>query len=228
MVIETANAGEDAAVRAFLLGTGFAMLCLQRGLFPLHASSVRIGDSCIALAGSSGMGKSTLAATLVKRGASLTADDVSVVDLSAPASPSILPAYPQMKLWRNSLDNLDIAAEGLLRVRRSFEKYAVPAATFFDSRPVRLAAIYGLADAGGMQQAEIGRLDGLDALGELTMNFYRRRLAAAMNLQNDSMRAALKILAAVPLYRLPLTRSFDALGAIAEELLSRHRSGLPS
>src|SRR5262249_4782247 len=75
IVVQPAESVDEAAIRAFLLGTAFGMLCHQRGLFPLHASSVRIGQECIALAGMSGVGKSTLAAAMVKSGATLVADD---------------------------------------------------------------------------------------------------------------------------------------------------------
>ena len=223
VVIEPAGTGDDAAVRAFLLGTVFAMLCHQRGLYPLHASSVRIGNVCIAMAGPSGIGKSTMAAALVQCGAVLAADDVTVIDLSAPGSPMVFPAYPQMKLWRDSLDGLNISAEGLQRVRRTFEKFTVPAAISFETSAVPLAAIYVLLDAAGMQQAAIRRLDGLDAVSDLTRNFYQTRLVAAMGRQGDAMQAAFKILEAVPLYRLPLAHTFDGLRAAAQELLTRHR-----
>jgi len=44
---------EDPGWRLFLLGSALVYLCLQRGLFPLHAACLRIGSRTFAIAGHS-------------------------------------------------------------------------------------------------------------------------------------------------------------------------------
>ncbi len=71
--------GEQQAVLAFLLSA----LPLSLPLFdlePLHGSAVSLGDCVVLLLGSSGAGKSSLAAALVERGFAFLADDACAID----------------------------------------------------------------------------------------------------------------------------------------------------
>lgn len=97
-----------ADVQLFLLATPFGALFHQRGLFPLHASTVMIAGRTIALAGHSGAGKSTLAASLLAAGGQLLADDLTVIDIAAQGRPRVLPSFPQQKLWQDSLEALGL------------------------------------------------------------------------------------------------------------------------
>src|ERR1700678_799599 len=72
-------------VRAYLLGTIFAVLCQQRGLLPLHASAVSSNpvngrQGAVAFLARSGQGKSSLAAHLAQRGFRVLADDVCLIN----------------------------------------------------------------------------------------------------------------------------------------------------
>ena len=72
--------GDDADFAAVLLqGAVFAALTTLRGAYCLHATTVAIDGFRVAIAGPSGVGKSTVAATLIAEGAKLVADDVSCV-----------------------------------------------------------------------------------------------------------------------------------------------------
>ena len=72
--------GDDADFAAVLLqGAVFAALTTLRGAYCLHATTVAINGFRVAIAGPSGVGKSTVAATLISEGAKLVADDVTCV-----------------------------------------------------------------------------------------------------------------------------------------------------
>lgn len=64
-------------------GAALTLVLLCRGVVALHASAVDFEDSCVAIVGSSGQGKSTVAALLCAAGAGLRTDDVLRVDASA-------------------------------------------------------------------------------------------------------------------------------------------------
>lgn len=68
IVIEPGPAAEAGDVRVFLLGSAFGALLHQRGLPPFHAGAVAMEGKAVLLAGRSGVGKSTLAAELCRRG----------------------------------------------------------------------------------------------------------------------------------------------------------------
>src|SRR5207237_7475894 len=78
VIVEPRGPLDTPEFRATLLGPVLGTLCHQHGRFPLHAACIRIGDRAIALSGHTGVGKSTLAAALVRRGHPLVADDVCV------------------------------------------------------------------------------------------------------------------------------------------------------
>lgn len=139
VTIAPAPSADAAEIRAFLYGTVFAVVCLRRGLLPLHASCVRIGDAAVAFAGHSGAGKSTLAAMLMKQGYSLLADDVTVIDMTG--TPLVLPAFPRVKLWQDSMARLGFSSNGLEQARPGLEKYHVPADPHFCTTPLPLAGL---------------------------------------------------------------------------------------
>ena len=92
VTVAPAGGCTDRDLALFLLGSIFGLLCHQRGLYPLHASTMAIGGRAFAFAGDSGAGKSTTAAALLQLGHTLLSDDISVIDLNAGGHPRIAPA----------------------------------------------------------------------------------------------------------------------------------------
>lgn len=75
--------GADPAVLSVLVsGTLLAFVLGLRGAPVLHASAVQLASGALAVAGASGMGKSTLAALLCAGGGRLITDDLLRLDLS--------------------------------------------------------------------------------------------------------------------------------------------------
>ena len=89
-----------------LSGTVQGVIYHQRGLFPLHASTVVSGGQAIAIAAPSGTGKSTMAAALAARGFSVVGDDICVIQTGSSAAPQVLPTYPRLRLWRDTVEAL--------------------------------------------------------------------------------------------------------------------------
>jgi hypothetical protein len=127
--------------RLFLLGTVLNYLCHQRGLFPLHAATLKIGGCNIAIAGHSGTGKSTLAGALMQRGHGLLSDDVTVLETASPRNGWVLPAFPRLKLWYDSCRALGIDPITLPRVRDSLDKIDYGQNLDFDPTPGPLEGI---------------------------------------------------------------------------------------
>jgi hypothetical protein len=63
-----------------LQGWAVTLASLQRGNLSLHAATVRIGDTYVAIAGDRGAGKSTTAMGLRRRGHQLLVDDVTLLE----------------------------------------------------------------------------------------------------------------------------------------------------
>lgn len=125
IVIERIGDAGDGAIRAFLLGTAIGAVLLQRGMLPLHASAVVIGERAVAFTGASGAGKSTIALHLNRAGHALICDDICAVDLSGP-SPMVWPGLRNLKLWRASLEAAGRETVALEQVLPTIDKYRLP------------------------------------------------------------------------------------------------------
>jgi hypothetical protein len=101
-------------------------LLLQRGLLPLHGSALRLGDGAVILAGSTGNGKSTLAAALMEQGFTLIADELCALSIQKNSGPVLLPGFPQILLWADTLKIFNKDISHLTSVRPGIEKYIIP------------------------------------------------------------------------------------------------------
>lgn len=195
IVVAPEGEADRAEVRAFLFGSVLAIVCMRRGLLPLHAACVRIGDKAVAIAGQSGAGKSTLAANLLRRGFPMLADDVTVVDLSA-GTPLAMPAFPRVKLWRDAMNRLELPVDGLERARPTLEKYHVPVEEGFCATPTPLAGLVHLEPdpKAPMGLRRLGAMEGLARIGSIV---YRQPLMVRLGLRDQQMDQFLRLAAAL-------------------------------
>lgn len=82
ITVEQVDGADEVVLWQVILGVGASIAGFRRGLVPIHASAVVSGDNCMALAGQSTAGKSTLAALLNRLGYELHADDLCLADCS--------------------------------------------------------------------------------------------------------------------------------------------------
>jgi hypothetical protein len=94
---------EDAAT--FLLGPVLGLLLRLRGVTCLHASAVAFDDRAVAFVGDEGAGKSTTAAAFARRGHPVLSDDVVAI-VEREGAFHVLPAYPYLSLWPDSVKML--------------------------------------------------------------------------------------------------------------------------
>jgi hypothetical protein len=138
VVIEPDNNSDEDSIRIYLLGTCLGIIMHQRNHLVIHGNAVRFDDHCVIFAGKSGNGKSTLAAAFLQRGRQLLADDLAVIN----AKCEVLPSYPQIKLWHDTAEKLNIDISTLTRIRLQIDKYAYPIQDSFCNIPLPVKAIY--------------------------------------------------------------------------------------
>jgi hypothetical protein len=204
--------------RLFLLGTVLGQLCHQRGLFPLHAATLRIGDRTVALAGHSGAGKSTLALALTRRGHRLLSDDVTVLETAPDRSGWVLPAFPRLKLWFDSCHAFGIDPEPLPRVRDALDKVDCSAHLHFDPAPGPLDGIVILDEGEALALAPLPPARAVTAiLGYVTRPGFARRLGREPELFKQAALLGSRIRVA----RLTRPKRFDLLPA-ASAMIEDH------
>lgn len=162
---------EDAAT--YLLGPvlGFAMRL--RGVTCLHASVVAVGDHAIAIAGPAEAGKSTAAACFSAMGHAVLSDDIAAL-ADHDGSVHVQPAFPQLRLWPDSVAMLYGAADALPPLTPTWDKRALsltePGA--FRQQSLPLSAVYVLGEQRDHAEPSIADVGGADRLMVLLANSY--------------------------------------------------------
>jgi hypothetical protein len=195
IVIQILGNASPAEVSAFISGTAFGALMHQRRMLPIHASTVLFRDRCLVFAGLSGSGKSTLAASLVQAGASLVADDISVIDFSGDM-PAVCPAFPTIRIWEDSLKHLGIPLQGLQPVRGELRKYYLPVSQFGRS----LTPIYRIFVIAAHNRGELETKDlhGIDKFRVLKKHTYLFRGIPKTGLEQSHFQLANQLAVLVP------------------------------
>jgi hypothetical protein len=196
-IIERDPAAGDDDVRAFLLGPVFGALLHQRDDLVLHGSAIGVGGEGVAFLGSSGVGKSTLAAAFRNRGHPVLTDDLCVVRPGAGGRMMIYPGFPQAKLWLDSLEKLDVSSEGLRRIRSKIEKRAVPLGKAFAPAPLPVKKLY-LLNPTSRPELELLPVSGPAKFDILRCNTYRFRFLADVDAKAGHFQLALQLARQVP------------------------------
>jgi hypothetical protein len=172
ILIRRAPAAQASRIRLYLVGTVMAVLLYQREMLVLHASVVDIDGAAVAFLGTSGAGKSSLAAALHARGHPVLVDDVAAVDTTT-GTAMVIPAFPQLKLHPAVARSLGYDAESLLLLHPTEEKRGYRMSQASGPAPVPLGQIYILA---ANADAGVETLPPCEALVELIRHSYPSRL----------------------------------------------------
>lgn len=173
----------DAAT--YLLGPVLGLLLRLRSITCLHASAVSFGDRAAAFVGAEGAGKSTTAAALARRGHRVLSDDV-VALAEREGTFYVMPAYPYLCLWPDSVETLYGSSDALPRLTPNWEKRCLTLGdrgTLFEERALPLGAIYILVNRRTDSAPCVEEISAPKALLTLVANTY------ASNMLDREMRA---------------------------------------
>ena len=100
----------------YLIGPVLAFWLRWQGVLCLHGSAVQMGEGAIAFVGPAGAGKSTTAALFAQAGHGILTDDVVVIHHPSGGKAEIIPGYPRLRLWQNSVQLLYGNPQALPRI----------------------------------------------------------------------------------------------------------------
>jgi len=214
---------DDDDVRLFLMGSVFGALLHQRDDLVLHGSAIVAGEACVALLGQSGAGKSTLAAAFRQRGYPVLTDDLCVVRAGAGGRLLAQPGVPQAKLWPDSLEELNLPADGLRRIRRKLEKRAVPLGADFATTARPMKKIY-LLGADNKEELALAPAAGPRKFSILKHQTYRFGFLAGIDDRAGHFQLALRLAQGTPVGVVRRTNGAFRLKELADLLEADFRA----
>jgi hypothetical protein len=178
--VEAVADADRSSVELFLYGSARGSLIHQRGELPLEAATLMAPNGvAVAISSYSGIGKSTVAAELCRRGWSLIADDITRLTWTG-GRVVAWPSHNALKLWRDACERMATDVQSLPRARAGMEKFyvKVPAA----SAPAMLQTIVRLRLGSRLRTADVPVNHRMSLLSECA---FRRRQITALG-QQDS------------------------------------------
>ena len=173
-----ADPAKDEISSLHVLGTCAGALLFQRGLLPLHGNTIATPSGAVMVLGRIGSGKSTTTMALLGRGHRLVADDISPV-LFEGDQPRVLPGFPRLKLWKNTLEEFGLDPLEFRRLRPGMDKFHYPVDSMFCATPQELTAAYVL-QPGNFPEVRIRSLSGMEKLEGLRPHLYKIRFRDAI------------------------------------------------
>lgn len=208
----------EATVRHLLLDNVIPLVLSRREPIVLHASAVLTTHGVIAFAGKSGLGKSTLAASLAQRGCALVSDDCLVLRAEQ-RNWTALPSYPGVRLWPSTAEELlredtltaDVAHYTLKR--RVSDTDLLP----FAKNPAPIRKLFFLADESSA--VSIQRLLPRRAFMSLIKSAYSLDIRDTAFLERQ-FQAVGQLTEDIPAYAIHYPRQFAALTTVSETILT--------
>ncbi len=123
-IMPYADASQNV-LELYLNGSVYGAVLHQRKTLPLHGSCFSFQELGVMICGESGVGKSSLTASFCLNGADFLTDDVTPVVFQAD-KPYIWAISDRIKLWSDSLQQLNQREEGLTQIVPEWGKFYFP------------------------------------------------------------------------------------------------------
>ena len=212
----------EHGIEIWLFGTVLTLWLELRGMPTLHAATVVVRGHAIGFLATNKGGKSTLAMTMVRDGASLLADDQLPLERSEGRLLGRA-GYPQMRFWPDQAERLIGTTEGFERVQPGSTKLRVPVGPggfgTFERRAVPVGALY-LPERDASDRVEIVRVPFAEALTQLVRHSFLAGVLDALGLASQRFHVFADLLRQAPLRRLRYPSGLEHLGTVRDAILT--------
>ena len=199
-------------VATYLLGPVLGALLRLKGVICLHASAVAFEDRAVAFVGPPGAGKSTTAALLAQHGCAVLSDDVVALAENAGFF-QVLPAYPFLSLWPDSVAMLYGSPDSLPRFIPHWEKRRLALGQQeckFEKRSLPLRAIYLLRERTADLGPQIEPVSARAAFIDLVTNSYATKILDC-EMRARELRFLGRLISSVPIRLIRLSQESSCL-----------------
>jgi hypothetical protein len=219
---------EDLAT--YFLGPVLGFVLRRRNVTCLHASAVEIRGHAVCFCGDAGYGKSTTAAALGLRGLPLLAEDIVALEESG-GEFSVVPGYPRVCLWPESVSLLFGGADALPRLTPTWEKHYLELdgqRGKFVPANLPLGLLYILADRSEEQGVpRVEKLSPREGLLELVKNTYMNWILDREQRAKE-FEALCRVVQQVPVRRLVPHSNAEKITGLCELILQDAGAALSS
>ena len=204
--------------RLYVLGTCFGVLLHQRGMLPMHGCGALGRSGGVIFCGDSGVGKSTLALALAKRGVPILSDDVCCLGKCQDGF-SLAPSYPQIKVHENVVEHLGVKVSRLI-LDLDTRKYFLPINQYYHSDKCSLRAIVRLTE-GNHKGFRFVEIKGTTKYSEIVNNSFRVEYVKGLNCAESFFGLSSQLANSVPFYDLLRPGSSLELDRLVDVILQQ-------
>lgn len=178
--------GNNIDIKAFILGSAFGCILIQRDTLAIHGGVILINDSGIIISGHMGAGKSTLISALIKNGNKFLADDVSVMEVNETEIMANF-AYPQQKLCRDAAINMGFNLDNMLKIDDERDKYALKGHENFLCSKSQVKYMFELFIKNDIEDRSVSLVEvkGVEKLQRVVQNIYRTGIAETIGFKGE-------------------------------------------
>ncbi len=226
VIFDLKNPTEKQTAMAWFYGLVLSGILHLNNLFALHASGILNNDELVLFCGHSGMGKSTIAAQLRKKGYALFTDDKCVVRLKENTTTYIAtPGLQIMRLWQNSVDEIapdDFLTDPIPVIFKSNKHQFKIRAKEVIRKEKPLARIYIIANAPATSSLACIPLEGIRKVRFLKQQIFRENMVKGFHKEGVLWTFLSKLVQTVPVYLIkrPRQTSIPVFGDFVEGLLT--------
>lgn len=176
--IVPAPSADKNAIELYLNGSVYGAILHQRRILPLHGSSFVYHNKGILICGDTGAGKSSVTAAFCLDGAEFLTDDVTPI-LFKDDKPQIWALSDRIKLWQDTLNQLDRDHSGLDKIDQETDKFYYPIISY-QGIMTKFDRIY-IIEPDGDHVTKIFEITGASKFMSLRREIYRYEYLQGMS-----------------------------------------------
>lgn len=188
-------------LRAYLLGTAFGMLLLQKDIITVHGSTVVIGGKALILTGNCGAGKTTLSSWFQKSGFGYLSDDISAIRFDSADVPAVYPSFVQQRINIDTALHLNLNFSFMSKASLHDNKFVIIPKDLFVSEPKPLGHVIQLKEE-ETDTVKIEKITGIDKVHFLIENIYCSMLYRDIGFKKSYFTTCMKMVEKISMYRL--------------------------